>query len=138
LTSGGVFYATHSGIDANPYDLKPAHPKAAAKAIAYLTASAEAPWHRPFLLYLLASALTAAAAAQRVTGWRLLVAILLGALAYSSSLFFVGPAADARYIFPSNVFCALVSVLAGGLILHRKRPVDELDERQAMPTPPLA
>ena len=49
----------------------------------------------------------------------LLLALLAGAFGYPALLFLAGPAADARYIFPSNVLCLTIALAGLGLILGR-------------------
>lgn len=47
--------------------------------------------------------------------------MLAGAFAYAGLLFLVSPAADARYIFPSNVTCALLIAASLGIIVQGRR-----------------
>lgn len=117
MASDAVFYPTHGSIDDNPYGLALAHPKASAVVVAYVQRNAVEPWRRPVLLYLGALGLTLAAAWLRRDAALLLGAMLGGALAYVAGLFVAAPAADARYIFPSSTFCALLIVLAAGALV---------------------
>lgn len=122
LGRGEVFYPTHGGIDANPYGLALAHPKAAAWVNAYVARNAPEPWRRPILLYGAALAIGLAAAWRRRDLAGLFLAILAGAFAYVAALFVAAPAADARYIFPSNTLCALLIVLGVGVLAGEPRP----------------
>ena len=49
----------------------------------------------------------------------LMAAMLLGVLGYPGLLFLAAPAADARYIFPSNTFAALMMLIAAGYVAER-------------------
>lgn len=115
-----LFYPTHGTIDPNPYGFSLAHPKASAWVTGRVTAGAQPMWRRAFWLYLVAAPLALLA------GWRnrgqaeLLGAMVAGAYAYASLLFLAGPAADARYIFPSNVFCVLAILLSVAALLPKR------------------
>lgn len=111
-----VFYPVHGGIDANPFGLRLARPELAARVSGYVERAAPEFPRRPFWLYLLAAVLTLAAALRARAHAVLLLAILAGALAYPALLFLAGPAADARYIFPSNALALLLGVAALGLL----------------------
>jgi hypothetical protein len=133
LAKDAVFYVTHGGIDANPYGIALTRPQVAAVWTGYIVRAANEPWRRPILLYGLAVVVTLAAVAWGSRGKLVLVAMLLGAIAYPATLFFVGPAADARYIFPSNVVCALLIVLGVAALLTRvQRPAAGRGGTQAM------
>lgn len=119
-----VFYPTDAGIIPNPYGLKPAHPQAMARLNGYIQTRAPELWRRPILLYVLALIATAVVWVRRAQARPLFVALLAGALAYPAALFVVGPAADARYIFPSNVLCALIAAAAAALIMSERRAPD--------------
>jgi hypothetical protein len=121
LAKGALFYASHEAIDPNPFGLRLAHPAAAAKVDAYIDSRAPEPWRRPALLYPLAALLAAAASLRRRGHALFLLAILAGAFAYPAALFVAAPAADARYIFPSNVLCALLIVISFGLLVGGER-----------------
>lgn len=109
----GVFYPAHHGIDPNPYGLKVAHREASEAVTRWVGESSKQLWRRPFLLYVGAALVTLTLLVRR-SGWSLLaVALLGGAVANCALLFLIGPAADARYIFPSNALCALL--IAAGL-----------------------
>lgn len=116
----GVFYPTHGGVDPNPYGLRLAHPAAAKAVSAYVERNAADLWRRPILLYVLMLGALAVAFAARVPGRLFLLALALGALAYPALLFVAAPAADARYIFPSNVLCQLIVAVVGGVLLSRR------------------
>jgi len=122
LAKGAVFYPTSGTIDKNPYGITLARPEAALALTGYIVRSANANWRRPYLLYVLAGVLVLAAVILGRRGRILLGALLLGAIAYPATLFFVGPAADARYIFPSNVICALLVTLSAFLLITRRDP----------------
>ena len=116
LAKAGVFYPVHQGIDANPYGLKLSHPNAARAVIAYVGRNASEPWRRPILLYG-AAALFALGAVRRDPRLApLFAALTAGAFAYPALLFVAAPAADARYIFPSNLLCLLVLLMALGVL----------------------
>lgn len=120
LAKEAVFYPTHGGIDANRYGIALAHPDAAQAFAGYIVRSANDPWRRAAWLYGLAIGITFVATFAGGPGRILRLALLLGALAYPATLFFVGPAADARYVFPSNVFCALLIILGVAALTTRR------------------
>lgn len=109
-----LFYPTNGGIDPNEYGLSVARPGMAAEWTHAILDGAGRLYRRPILVYALALILVGIALWRQAAGRRLMAAMLTGAFAYPATLFFVGPAADARYIFPSSVMCALVSVMAIG------------------------
>lgn len=113
-----VFYVTHGGIDTNDYGLTLAHPDEAGQAVAIVRAAASDTWRRPWMLYALAGVLGLAAAASRRSASLLVLALLAGGFGYPALLFLVGPAADARYIFPSNALCLLIAVISLGLLVR--------------------
>lgn len=121
LARAAVFYPTHGGIDENPYGLRLAHPKASAWVTAYVLRNSAKLWRRPFLFYLAAAAAVVWASARRRPESLVCLALLGGALAYVIGVFFAGPAADARYIFPANTFCGLTIAIALAA-LARPRP----------------
>lgn len=125
LSDQGLFYPTHDVIDRNAFGLVPAHPQAAHVMMGYVLSNAADLWRRPAWLYVLALALAGAAMLRHRGHAPLLAALLLGALAYPALLFVASPAADARYIFPSNVAAALIAMLSVGLLVGgpaQKRP----------------
>lgn len=114
-----VFYPIHGAIDPNAFGLVLSHPEASVAVRDYVKVAANDLPRRPFWLYVAAAlvGLVAVAAARRRA--LLILALLAGAFGYPALLFLAGPAADARYIFPSNALC-LVIILGGlGLILGR-------------------
>lgn len=113
LARSDLFMPTHSGIDDNPHGLALAHPQATARIQAYVSTRAPELWRRPFWLYLMAPIVAAALWARKSPARHLFAALLGGAFAYPALLFVAAPAADARYIFPPNVFC--VFILAAGV-----------------------
>lgn len=112
----GVFYAVHGGIDPNPHGLKLSRPDASKTVTDYVGAHANDLWRRPFWLYPLAAAAVAwAFARRRAEAWPM-AALAVGAFGYAGLLFVAAPAADARYIFPSNLACiVLIAWTIGGL-----------------------
>lgn len=121
MSDRGVFYPVHGGIDTNDHGLTLAHPTAAKLARAYVEAGAAPVWRRPAWLYVLAAALVVLALLRDGRQWRLLLALLGGSFAYAGVLFLVSPAADARYIFPSSITCALLIAAALGMIAQGRR-----------------
>lgn len=126
LTEQSVFYPTHGGIDLNPYGIKLARPAAAQALTGYIVQASNSPWRRPWILYALALIITTGSTVWGGPGRMLRIAMLLGALAYPATLFFVGPAADARYIFPPNVFCAMLIILGLVSLSNRRSRVTTL------------
>ena len=61
-----------------------------------------------------------AAGVARAQAW-LILALLAGAYGYAGLLFVAGPAADARYIFPSNILCLLIATSSLGLMMRPTR-----------------
>jgi hypothetical protein len=115
-----VFYPTHGAIDPNPFGLKLAHPALTTRVNAYILAGAPRIDRRAAWLYGLALPLALLAARRRRDQAPLLLALTAGAFAFAGLLFLAGPAADARYIFPSNVVCALVIALSLGALLPKR------------------
>ncbi|MDB5476738.1 MAG: hypothetical protein JWP49_2249 [Phenylobacterium sp.] len=125
----GVFYPTNLEIIANPYGLRPAHPGALARLGVYISTRAPEIWRRPFLLYLLAPVAVAVLWWRRSGPRLLFLALLGGAFAYPALLFVAAPAADARYIFPSSVFCAFILAAGGAVVMdeRRSRAIEDLN-----------
>jgi hypothetical protein len=117
----GVFYATHAMLDPNPYGLTLARKPYAELVAGHVILWADAPWRRPAWLYAIAAALTGIALIRDRRRAPLLLALLGGAFAYAGVLFLISPAADARYIFPSNVVCALLIAASLGIIAQGRR-----------------
>lgn len=116
MAKDGVFYPVHSGIDANPYGLSLARPAMATSVSRYVVRHTDEAWRRPYLIYI-GALLLVAAAALRHRRWALMLAALLaGAYGYAGVLFVAAPAADARYIFPANLVCLLAGMVALGLL----------------------
>lgn len=122
-----VFYPVHGGIDENDYGLKLSHPELSRKVSAYVQRNAPEYWRRPALLYALALAVTGLLALRRDPRTALVLALTGGAFANVALLFLIGPAADARYIFPSNVLCALA--IAAGVALLIEGPGERRPRR---------
>jgi hypothetical protein len=116
-----VFYPTHALIDPNPYGLSLAHKPYADLVGAYVITSADTMWRRPAWLYGIAAALVGVALLRDRRQAPLLLALLGGACAYAGILFLVSPAADARYIFPSNIVCALLIAASLGIVTQGRR-----------------
>lgn len=122
MARAGVFYPTHGMIDANRFDIRLAHPSMAKAVNGYITANADKPWTRPFLITLIATALTLTCLWLRRLEGPVLLAMLLGAYGYLGLLFIAAPAADARYAFPPNLIALLLCLLAAaGLFDHWRR-----------------
>lgn len=117
LARDGVFYPVHGAIDANPFGLALSHPEASVAVRDYVKVAANALPQRPFWLYVAAALVGLIAAAVVRRHALLILALLAGAFAYPALLFLAGPAADARYIFPSNVLCLLIVLGGAGLLL---------------------
>jgi len=107
-----IFIPTHGGIDANNYDISFRHPESAAARIQFVVTGADAWLRRPFWLCFLAVGATVLVVAGRRQSAPVVLILASGALLYLASFFFLAPAADARYIFPSNAFCALLLAIA--------------------------
>ncbi|MGA0607956.1 hypothetical protein ACO2Q0_18350 [Phenylobacterium sp. VNQ135] len=116
LAKRGVFYPAHGRIDDNRMGVTLAHPRLSDIATAYVNRNAGDLWRRPAWLYLSALLVTGLLAWRRDPRTGLMLALTAGAWANVALLFLIGPAADARYIFPSNVFCAFV-IAAGAAML---------------------
>ena len=120
LAKAGVFYPAHGAIDANTFGLALQNPEASRAVTRYIGMHADETARRPAWLYVLAAGLgLMAAAAVRPLAW-LMLALLAGAFGYPALLFLAGPAADARYIFPSSILCLLIMVVSLGLMLRPK------------------
>lgn len=115
-----LFYPTHGTIDPNPYGLKLAHPGASAWLNGKIAAGALPMPRRAFWLYVLALPLALAGVWRDRSRRDLLGALVAGAYAYAGVLFLAGPAADARYIFPSNVFCVLAILVSIAALWPRR------------------
>lgn len=123
LARGPVFYPTHGVIDPNPYGLALAHPAASQALTAYILRASAGWLARPVWLYLAAAAVALALLVRRDPRSLLALALLGGAVANEALLFIVAPEADARYIFPGNLLCALL-VAAGLAMLTEGRDGD--------------
>jgi len=119
MAEQGVFYPSHGVIDRNSFGLAVADPKTAGQVMGYIGETQDDIWRRPAWLYVLAIVLGGLAALRERAHAPLLLALLAGALAYPALLFVASPAADARYIFPSNVACALIALISLGLLVSR-------------------
>jgi hypothetical protein len=119
-----VFYPTHGAIDDNPYGLRLAHPGASQAVTNYVVWASSRWWSRPVLLYATAALVTAALALKRERRALIAAALVGGAFANEALLYLIAPEADARYIFPGNVFCALVVAAGLAILADRSRPAD--------------
>jgi len=120
LARDHLFYPTHGTIDPNPFGLQLAHPALAGRVNGFVTAGALPMPRRAVWLYALALPLALIAARRRRDQAPLLIALTAGAFAFVGLLFLAGPAADARYIFPSNTVCALVIALSLSALLPKR------------------
>ena len=109
-----VFYPTHGGIDENRFGLHLAYPDRVGVLAQRISVWSNSPLRRIYILHALAIIL--AVLAIRANQWRydLLFALGLGTLGFVGLLYFAAPAADARYVFPSGVFSALLVILCLG------------------------
>lgn len=121
LARDGLFYATHGGIDRNSFGLSVANPQAANVVVGYVLSRAGDLWRRPAWLYVAALLAGAAVLWRRRAYAPFVGALLLGTFAYPGLLFVASPAADARYIFPSNITAILVVLIAAALALGGPR-----------------
>lgn len=122
-----VFLPTHRGIDANAFGLTLVRPAAANALDDYVWQASAERWRRPYLLFLGAAVVVAALLARRKPFALLAVALLSGAFANAAALFFIAPAADARYIFASNVLCALLIVCGAAILIERAQLSEKPD-----------
>jgi hypothetical protein len=113
LAKGGVFYPVHAGIDGNDFGLAVAHPGASQWLAQRIGEWSGSLWRRPAWLYVIAGLVTLLLVVRRDPQTWLVLALFGGAVANCALLYLIGPAADARYIFPSNVVCAVL--IAAGL-----------------------
>ena len=114
-----VFYPADSRIDPNPYEIELAYPQSAASGVEAIKKNSGSPWRRPYILYIFAAAAFCFSLLARTNARHLLAAIVTGAFGFLVPLYFLAPAADARYIFPSIVFCALAWIIAMSEISER-------------------
>lgn len=123
FNDGPTFYPTHGGIDENRFGVSLTRPVAAQVWVGEIVAGADQAFRRIFWLYGVATILFAAWGVRNRFNNLAIVGLWLGAILYPAALFFVSPAGDARYTFPSSVFCCLLIVLcADGLRRRDDRP----------------
>ncbi len=121
MARAGVFYPTHGVIDPNRLGLSLEHPAQSQAVVDYIERHADKTPRRPWVPYALATVLgLLAASVVRAQAW-LILALLAGAWGYPALLFVAGPAADARYIFPSSILCLLIATASLGLMLRPAR-----------------
>jgi hypothetical protein len=119
LDTEGVWYPTNAGISANPYGFHLEHMSAGADAAAFVVNGANMLWRRAFILFIIAPIV--ALIAWLVVGSRLLLlpVMTLGAFCYLAGLAVLAPAADARYVFPPSVLCAVVIIVGIAALAER-------------------
>lgn len=121
MAKAEVFYPTHGNIDPNRFGLALRRPELSKIVVGYIERHADETVRRPWVLYALAVALgLLAAMVARAHAW-LILALLAGAFGYPALLFLAGPAADARYIFPSSVVCLVIALASLGLMMRGSR-----------------
>jgi hypothetical protein len=120
LARGEVFYPTHGALDANPYGLRLARPAASQAVTAYVWQGAHGWWSRPALLYAAATLVLAGLWLRRDPRALFATTLVGGAFANEALLYLIAPEADARYIFPGNVFCALVVATGVAMLAERR------------------
>lgn len=118
MARGEVFYPTHGAIDANRFGLALRHPAQSQAVVAYIRSHADETARRPWVLYVLALTLGLLAAVLARPFALTILALLAGAFGYPALLFLAGPAADARYIFPSSIFCLVIALVSLGIMLR--------------------
>lgn len=111
-----VFYPVHGRVDPNLYGIQLAHPAASSAVTRYVYVSADHLLRRPFWLYVFAAVATSILLTRREPRSIVCLALTVGAFGNVALLYFIGPAADARYLFPSNIFCAFVIAVAGWIL----------------------
>jgi hypothetical protein len=116
LHAHAVHYPTHGGIDENPYGIRLAFPERAAVLIQTIVDASNHPLRRAYVLHASALVLVVLAGALNRRRFGLPIAMALGVAGFVALLYVVAPAADARYVFPSSVFSALLIVLCAGRI----------------------
>jgi hypothetical protein len=121
LGAEGAFAPTYGEIDPNPYGLRIARPPASQAVTAYVERASAGWWSRPALLYAAAAAVCAGLALRRDGRALLAAALVGGAFANEALLYLIAPEADARYIFPGEVFCAFVVAAGLGVLAERRR-----------------
>lgn len=112
MVAGELFYPTHGGIDPNPFGIHLAHPGVANAFSQYISRAAIESWRRPVILYLLAVAACILWCVRRFAQRDVVISLTVGSLGYVAGFYFTGPTAEARYIFPSSIFCALTVAIA--------------------------
>jgi len=107
-----VFIPTHGGIDDNDYGIAFRNRDAAEARIHAIESGADRWARRPFWLFVFGAGAVFWAVAVRNRSAPVVLLLGLGAVLYVCTLIVLAPAADARYIFPSNIFCALLIAIA--------------------------
>jgi hypothetical protein len=125
LAAGGPYYPVHGVIDSNPYGLALAHPGASNFLSGYIRTRASELWRRPFLLYIAAAAAAVIGIGMLPPRRWLIAALSVGICGFLAFLFVAAPAADSRYIFPTNTVCCLLILLVAGGLMDRHREIDK-------------
>jgi hypothetical protein len=120
FAGGELFYPTHGEVHPNRFGYVLQRPELALPVVRWIDRAADHPLLRPGWLYLGAVAAVALLWRRRDPRVLPLAVLTASAFAYAGSHLFITPAADARYIFPSSVLCAVVVAAAIG---GRGRPV---------------
>ncbi len=118
LFDGPVFYPSHGGIDANEFGLKSADPEKVGQFVQWIRTNADESWRRAWVLHVIG--VIAFVVGLFIGVLRPYVVVLfLGIIGSEVLLFFLAPAADARYVFPTNVMSALLLALVVPAIIMR-------------------
>lgn len=119
LNTPTIFYPAHGGIDDNPYGFRLSYPERAQSLIMFILESSQHPLRRGYVLISLS--VLALLPLIWLDRWRsaLPAALVVGSVGSIALLAVAAPAADARYIFPSSVFAALVLMIAIARIAAR-------------------
>lgn len=121
LAPAGVFYPTHGVIDPNPYGIRVVHPAASQVVTDYVVDASQGWWSRPAWLFAAAGLVFAALALRRDMRALVVAALLGGAGANEVLLYLIAPEADARYIFPGDIFCAFVVAMGLCMLAEGRR-----------------
>ena len=117
-----VFIPTHGGIDNNVYGIAFRNRDAAEARIHAIETGADAWSRRPFWLFVFGAGAVFWVVVVRNRSAPVVLLVGLGAVLYVCTFIVLAPAADARYIFPSNIFCALLIAIAVSSSGEREAP----------------
>lgn len=109
---GDPFYVMHNQVDPNDFGFQLARPAKAAAYVAVVNRMAQFYWNRPVVLLLLSLVLMAVTFRVAPERRLLKLALAFGATGFTSLLFLVSPAADARYIVPALAAAALLAAIS--------------------------